>query len=167
MSWADEPKKMLRFEISEKEAKKRVRKYAGGLFGAPVFLTAGAVVNKYYVPSTLFDLKAAGNVTVGFKRLDYEEKRLNNLSMSYSCDTKLTSEYKLIPIDMSRFIDDALMERMAPFDFEKLTDVRDTIIQSDGARMLEADTPYQECLERAKKNTAYLMSGYIASKEPD
>ncbi len=167
MSQMDEPKKMLRFEISEKEAKKCVRRYAGGLFSAPLFLTAGAVVNKYYVPSALFDLKAAGNVTVGFKRLVYEAKRLNNLSVSYSCDTAFFSEYKLIPIDMSCFIDDALMERMAPFDFEKLIDVRDTIIQSDGARVLEADTPYEECLERAKKNAAYLMSGYIASKQPD
>jgi uncharacterized membrane protein YgcG len=158
---------MLRFEISEKVAKKRVRRYVGGLFGAPIFLTAGAVVNKYYVPSMLFDLKAAGNVTVGFKSLSYEAKRLNNLSVSYSCNTALTSEYRLIPIDMSRFLDDALMERMAPFDFEKLTDVKDTIIQCDGAKVLEADTPYEECLERAKENAAYLMSGYIASKQPN
>ena len=166
MTRADGPKKMVRFEISEKEAKKRVRKYAGGFFAAPALLTAGAHVNRYYVPSALVDLKAEGSVEVKFKRLRYEAERLNNLSESYICKSDVRSEFSLIPIDMSSRIDDQLMERMAPFDFEKMTDADDAIIQDDGATALEADTPLEECVERAKHNAAYIMSGCIAAQQP-
>ncbi len=153
------PDKMLPFGISAKEAQKRVSSYTGGILSRPTALLSGAVVKKYYVPCQLFDFTARGEITSYAARYLFDED-IRNFRHKMKVTTDGSVRFSKLPVDMSRMMDDELMDQLAPYDLANLSDTDMSAAQAEDAQPLQADTPYEECCERAKKTALYLTGEY-------
>lgn len=119
------PALVIPFSISKEEAKDAFRKWCKkGLLTPKGFMTADRIkgITGLYVPFWLYELhnlvEVHGHATKVriYTRGDYRYTETQHFSIY----RKLRSNYKRVPIDASEKMNDALMDKLEPFPYERL-----------------------------------------------
>lgn len=119
------PSKVLPFTISKEQAQEAFKKWCKkGLLAPKGFMNADRVKNitGMYVPFWLFDLNGRGEAdALCTKVRTYERGNyIYTETKHYSVHRKVDLNYSKIPVDASEKMDDRLMDKMEPYNYNQL-----------------------------------------------
>jgi len=121
------PKYVIPFKLTKEEAKQLYSKWIKKRIFAPKQFKLREEVDKVtgiYAPYWLFDCNVQGQIQgVGTRVRTWTAGNLIYTETSYyNVSREGKTCYKRIPVDGSKKLDDAVMEKVEPFDYSKITD---------------------------------------------
>lgn len=119
------PAKVIPFTINKEEATKAFKAWCrGGLLTPKGFMTADRIksITGLYVPYWLYDLNGLGeaNATCTRVRTYTRGDYIYTETSYYNVYRKVDLNYVKVPADASAKLDDALMDKLEPFDYNSL-----------------------------------------------
>lgn len=121
------PKKVLPFKTTKADARKAFLAWGRKGFLTPKDFTSASTIKKItgiYVPFWLYDVEAVCDYQ-GTAKKEHEENRRSHryqVTDHFRISRKVDVCYSHIPADASKKMDDSLMDRLEPFDYNKLVD---------------------------------------------
>lgn len=154
------PDVIIPFSVSEKEAKDIYKKYISSTYLTPKEFAKEAVVNKMkgiYVPYWLHSFQSNAKALVYCENLTSKRRGDDKIveHHMYHVTVETEGQFKDIPTDALKHLDNALMDSLEPFDYGKLVDFNTAYMAGYYAEEYnESDT---EASKRATKRATELM----------
>lgn len=160
------PSKVIPFTISKEEAMKAFRKWCrNGRLTPKGFMTADRIKNitGIYVPFWLYNVNSKVQVDAlctkvrTYTRGEY----IYTETRYYNVYRNINLNYVKVPVDASKKMDDELMDKLEPYDYEKLKDFKTPYLAGYIAE--KYDYNENELLPRAKDKVKSYIDSYISS----
>lgn len=166
LSGALAPRKVIPFSVSKEEAQKAFRSWAkNGRITPRGFMTADRIKNitGMYVPFWLFDLNsdvkvdARGTKVHTYTRGEY----IYTETSHYNIYRDINLDYLKIPVDASEKMDDELMDKLEPYQYDNLKEFKTPYLAGYIAEKYNYDE--EDLLPRAKSRILNYINTYIGS----
>lgn len=160
------PAKVIPFTISKEEAMQAFKKWCkNGRLTPKGFMTADRVKNitGMYVPFWMYDLdndvevKATGTKVRTYRRGDYRYTE----TKYYRVRRDIDISYLKVPVDASEKMNDALMDKLEPYDYNKLENFKTPYLA--GYLAEKYNYTDDELFDRVKAKIRGFVETYIAS----
>ncbi|WP_049895833.1 hypothetical protein [Oribacterium sp. NK2B42] len=121
------PDLMIPFAVGKKQASEKLKEFTRGKKLLPDSFTAGNRIEKItgiYVPFWLYSCHASGSVSFdGVKAKCWEDANYTYVRKNHYHITRSGEmDFNRIPVDAASQMDDATMDSLEPFDFDKATE---------------------------------------------
>lgn len=160
------PSKVIPFAISKEEAMKAFKKWCrNGRLTPKGFMTADRIKNitGIYVPFWLYDLNSRVQVNAictkvrTYTRGDY----IYTETRYYDVYRDINLDYLKVPVDASEKMNDELMDKLEPYNYQELKDFKTPYLAGYIAEKYNYDE--KELLPRAKAKIENYINAYINS----
>lgn len=160
------PAKVIPFTISKKDAEAAFKSWCrGGLLTPKGFMTADRIksITGLYVPFWLYDLKGLGeaNATCTRTRTYTRGEYIYTETSFYNVYRQVDLNYLKIPADASSKLDDQLMDKLEPFDYDSLRDFDLPYLAGYLAEKYNYDS--SQLFPRIKERVSRYVDQYISS----
>lgn len=160
------PAYIIPFSISKKEAATAFKKWCKhGLITPRGFMTADRIKNitGMYVPFWMYDLNSRVRVRgIGTKVRQYASgEYIYTETRYYRIFREINLDYVKVPVDASEKMDDRLMDKLEPYDYNRLKEFRTPYLAGFIAEKYNFDD--EELLPRAKDKIESFIESYISS----
>ena len=163
------PSKVIPFKVSKERAMKAFKKWCrNGRLTPKGFMTADRVkgITGMYVPFWLYDLNTRAQVNAlctkvrTYTRGDYVYTETKHFDVYRD----INIDYIKVPIDASEKMDDDLMDKLEPYNYEQLKDFNTPYLAGFIAEKYNFD--YKELLPRAASKIKGYVDSFIRSTMP-
>lgn len=160
------PSKVIPFKVSKERAQEAFKNWCGqGKLTPKDFMTADRIKNiaGIYIPFWLYDLntqvQAGGRATKvrTYRQGDYRYTETRH----YEIFRELDMHYIKVPVDASEKMDDGLMDRIEPYNYEEIHDFRPAYLA--GYRAEKYNYSESELLPRVQAKVEGYVDSYLYS----
>lgn len=160
------PAKVIPFSISKEQAQAAFVKWCRkGLLTPKDFMTGDRIKNitGLYVPFWLYDINGRGEAEAICTRVRTYTRGdwIYTQTKYYAVYRKVDLNYLRIPVDASKKMDDALMDKLEPYDYNNLKDFNIPYLVGYIAEKYDFDG--NQLLPRVKDRVASYVDSYIRS----
>ena len=160
------PARIIPFKISKEEAMKAFKTWAGnGKLTPRGFMTADRIkgITGIYVPFWLYDLnsKVQANATCTKVRTYTRGEYIYTETSYYDVYRDINLDYVKLPVDASEKMDDVLMDKLEPYNYNDLKEFKSPYLVGYIAEKYNYDE--SELLPRAKSKIEKYIHSYIDS----
>ena len=160
------PAKVVPFTISKEQAQEAFKKWCRkGLLTPSDFMTADRIKNitGLYVPFWLYDMNGRGEAEATCTRVrTYSDAEwIYTETKYYNVYRKVDLNYSRIPCDASRKMEDGMMDKLEPFQYNNLKDFNMPYLAGYIAE--KYDFTDEDMLPRIKQRVGSYVDNYISS----
>lgn len=160
------PSKVIPFTISKEKAMSAFKKWCrNGMLTPRGFMSANRVksITGMYVPFWLYDLNCKGNVVaVGTKVRTYSKgDYLYTETSYYDVYRSVDLNYIKVPVDASEKMDDELMDKLEPYNYDDLKDFNTPYLAGYIAEKYNYDN--EQLFPRVKSRVENYVDSFIRS----
>ena len=160
------PAKVIPFTISKEEARLAFKKWCkNGRLTPKGFMTADRVKNitGMYVPFWMYDLNSKAKVNaLGTRKRSYTRgEYIYTETKYYDIYRDIDLNYVKVPVDASEKMDDELMDKLEPYQYDSLKDFKTPYLAGYLAEKYNYDD--EELMPRVKDKVKSFIDSYISS----
>ena len=160
------PAKVVPFSISKKQAQDAFRKWCKkGLLTPKDFMTADRIKNitGMYIPFWLYDMNGQGEATATCTKVHTYTRGdwIYTKTKYYNVYRKVDLNYLKVPCDASKKMDDKMMDKLEPYQYNDLKTFNMPYLAGYIAEKYDYDD--KELLPRVKKRVDSYVDSYIRS----